>query len=251
MRQKRIIPCLDIYKGRVVKGVNFVDLKDAGDPVEIAKKYNEAGADEIVFLDISATHEKRSTMLDTIGKAAKQVSIPLTIGGGIGSIEHIQTLLDIGASKVSMNSAAVKTPELIEQAAKKFGGARITVAIDVKKVEDNYKVFINGGRVNTGLDAIEWAKQVQRLGAGEILLTSMDCDGTKAGYDIEITRQISSCVKIPVIASGGAGSREHFLQALTEGGADGALAAGLFHFNEINIMELKEYLAANGVNVKI
>jgi cyclase len=251
MRQKRIIPCLDIYKGRVVKGVNFVDLKDAGDPVEIAKKYNEAGADEIVFLDISATHEKRSTMLDTIGKAAKQVSIPLTIGGGIGSIEHIQTLLDIGASKVSMNSAAVKTPELIEQAAKKFGGARMTVAIDVKKVEDNYKVFINGGRVNTGLDAIEWAKQVQRLGAGEILLTSMDCDGTKAGYDIEITRQISSCVKIPVIASGGAGSREHFLQALTEGGADGALAAGLFHFNEINIMELKEYLAANGVNVKI
>ena len=253
MFAKRIIPCLDVNCGRVVKGVNFVNLRDAGDPVEIAKMYNEAGADELVFLDITATHEKRGTVIDMVRKVAETVFIPFTVGGGISTVEHFRELLLEGADKISINSSAIKNPRLISDAADKFGRQCVVVAIDAKRRADNsgWNVYVNGGRIDTGLDAVTWARIADRLGAGEILLTSMDCDGTKAGYDIELTRTISEAVSIPVIASGGAGTMEHFKDALTDGCADAALAASLFHFKEIEIMDLKKYLTDEGVPVRI
>lgn len=253
MLAKRIIPCLDINKGRVVKGVNFVNLIDAGDPVEVAKRYNELKADEIVFLDISASNENRSTMVDVIARAAEEVFIPLTVGGGIRTIKDFRDILNVGADKISINSAAIKNPDLIQEAALKFGSQCVVVAIDVKRNnEGRYDVYLNGGRLNAGLDALEWALKCQELGAGEILLTSMDKDGTKSGYDLEITRAVSEAVHIPVIASGGAGKMEHFYDALSEKGkADAALAASLFHFNEIGIKELKEYLRDRNIPVRL
>lgn len=253
MLAKRIIPCLDIDKGRVVKGVNFVNLKDAGDPVEIAKKYNEMKADEIVFLDISASHEGRGTMIDVIKRAAEQVFIPLTVGGGIRTIEDIREVLNVGADKVGINSAAIKSPELIKEAALKFGSQCVVVAIDGKKNDKgSFDVYINGGRLNTGIDAIEWAKKCQELGAGEILLTSMDKDGTKSGFDLELTKRVSEAVRIPVIASGGAGKKEDFYDVLSDKGkADAALAASLFHFNELGISELKQYLNSKDIPVRL
>lgn len=253
MYAKRIIPCLDIHDGRVVKGVNFVNLRDAGDPVEIAKVYNEAGADELVFLDITATHEARSTVLDLARRVAETVFIPFTIGGGIRTVEDFRLLLKEGADKISINSSAIRTPRLISDAADKFGRQCVVVAIDAKRREDGsgFNVYINGGRIDTGLDALEWAVQADKLGAGEILLTSMDCDGTKAGYDLELTKLISENVSIPVIASGGAGTMEHFKDALTVGKADAALAASLFHFREIEISDLKEYLHKESVPVRL
>jgi cyclase len=253
MRMKRIIPCLDIYKGRVVKGVNFVNLADAGDPVEIAKRYNELNADEIVFLDISATTEGRGTMLEVIKRAAAQVTIPLTVGGGIRNLDDIGAVLAVGADKAGINSAAVKNPQLIKEGAEKYGSRRIVAAIDTKKDEGGtYRVYINGGTLNTGLDAVEWAKECQKLGAGEILLTSIDKDGTKDGYDLELTSLISKAVDIPVIASGGAGKKEHFAEVLGDKvGADAALAASLFHFNEVGIQELKEYLNSRNIPVRL
>lgn len=253
MRMKRIIPCLDIYKGRVVKGVNFVNLADAGDPVEIAKRYNELNADEIVFLDISATTEGRGTMLEVIKRAAAQVTIPLTVGGGIRNLDDIGAVLAVGADKAGINSAAVKNPQLIKEGAEKYGSRRIVAAIDAKKDEGGtYRVYINGGTLNTGLDAVEWAKECQKLGAGEILLTSIDKDGTKDGYDLKLTSLISKAVDIPVIASGGAGKKEHFAEVLGDKvGADAALAASLFHFNEVGIQELKEYLNSRNIPVRL
>ena len=253
MITKRIIPCLDVNKGRVVKGVNFVNLRDAGDPVEIAKVYNEAGADELVFLDITATHEARATVLDLARRVAETVFIPFTIGGGIRTVDDFRLLLKEGADKISINSSAIRTPRLISDAADKFGRQCVVVAIDAKRREDGsgFNVFINGGRIDTGLDALEWAMEADRLGAGEILLTSMDCDGTKAGYDLELTKLISENVSIPVIASGGAGTMEHFKDALTKGKADAALAASLFHFREIEINDLKEYLHKENVPVRL
>lgn len=252
MLAKRIIPCLDINKGRVVKGVNFVNLIDAGDPVEIAKTYNAMRADEIVFLDITASHEGRATMYDVISKAAEQVFIPLTVGGGISSVEHFRNLLNLGADKISVNSAAVKNPDLITDAALRFGRQCVVVAIDAKRNDKgSFDVYLNGGRINTGKDAIDWAIEAERRGAGEILLTSMDCDGTKAGYDIELTRRVAEAVGIPVIASGGAGNMQHFKDVLTEGKADAALAASLFHFGEMTISDLKNYLALSGVPVRM
>lgn len=252
MLAKRIIPCLDINKGRVVKGVNFVNLIDAGDPVEIAKTYNAMRADEIVFLDITASHEGRATMYDVISKAAEQVFIPLTVGGGISSVEHFRNLLNLGADKISVNSAAVKNPDLITDAAIRFGRQCVVVAIDAKRNDKgSFDVYLNGGRINTGKDAIDWAIEAERRGAGEILLTSMDCDGTKAGYDIELTRRVAEAVGIPVIASGGAGNMQHFKDVLTEGKADAALAASLFHFGEMTISDLKNYLALSGVPVRM
>lgn len=252
MLAKRIIPCLDINKGRVVKGVNFVNLIDAGDPVEIAKTYNAMRADEIVFLDITASHEGRATMYDVISKAAEQVFIPLTVGGGISSAEHFRNLLNLGADKISVNSAAVKNPDLITDAALKFGRQCVVVAIDAKRNDKgNFDVYLNGGRINTGKDAIDWAIEAEKRGAGEILLTSMDCDGTKAGYDIELTRRVAEAVGIPVIASGGAGNMQHFKDVLTDGKADAALAASLFHFGEMTISDLKNYLALSGVAVRM
>lgn len=253
MYAKRIIPCLDVKDGRVVKGVNFVNLIDAGDPVECAKVYDKAGADELVFLDITASSDARNTVCDMVKKVAENVFIPFTVGGGIRTVEDFRTILNAGADKVSVNSAAIKNPELIRDAAKKFGSQCVVCAIDAKRKSDNsgWEVYLNGGRVNTGLDALEWAKKVESLGAGEILLTSMDCDGTKAGYDLELTRIISENVKIPVIASGGAGTMEHFLDAFTIGKADAVLAASLFHFKEIEICELKKYLVQNGESVRI
>ncbi|TCK98260.1 cyclase [Natranaerovirga hydrolytica] len=253
MLSKRIIPCLDVDKGRVVKGVNFVNLVDAGDPVEIAKEYNKSVADEIVFLDITASHEARDTIVDVIKKTAEQIFIPLTVGGGIRTIEDIKKILRAGADKVSLNSAAVNRPELITEGAKIFGNQCIVVAIDAKKNESTgkYEVYINGGRINTELDVLEWAKKVESLGAGEILLTSMDADGTKKGYDIEVTRLVSEAVNIPVIASGGAGSKEDFKDVLTEGKADAALAASLFHFKEIDIKDLKLYLKEEKIPVRL
>lgn len=249
---KRIIPCLDVDKGRVVKGVNFVNLIDAGDPVEIAAAYDKEGADEIVFLDITASAQDRDIILDVVKKTAETVFMPLTVGGGVRTLEDIRKLLESGADKVSINTSAVKNPSLVESAAKRFGSSTIVVAIDAKRVGDNrWEVYINGGRTPTGIDAIQWAKAVYDLGAGEILLTSMDKDGTKSGYDIELTRAVSEVVKIPVIASGGAGSKEHFYQAFTQGKADAALAASLFHFKEISIQELKLYLKDKNVNVRI
>lgn len=252
MLAKRIIPCLDINKGRVVKGVNFVNLIDAGDPVEIAKTYNAMRADEIVFLDITASHEGRATMYDVISKAAEQVFIPLTVGGGISSVEHFRNLLNLGADKISVNSAAVKNPDLITDAALRFGRQCVVVAIDAKRNDKgSFDVYLNGGRINTGKDAIDWAIEAERRGAGEILLTSMNCDGTKAGYDIELTRRVAEAVGIPVIASGGAGNMQHFKDVLTEGKADAALAASLFHFGEMTISDLKNYLALSGVPVRM
>lgn len=252
MLAKRIIPCLDINKGRVVKGVNFVNLIDAGDPVEIAKTYNVMRADEIVFLDITASHEGRATMYDVISKAAEQVFIPLTVGGGISTTEHFRNLLNLGADKISVNSAAVKNPDLITDAALKFGRQCVVVAIDAKRNDKgSFDVYLNGGRINTGKDAIDWAIEAEKRGAGEILLTSMDCDGTKAGYDIELTRRVAEAVGIPVIASGGAGNMQHFKDVLTDGKADAALAASLFHFGEMTISDLKKYLALSGVVVRM
>ncbi len=252
MLAKRIIPCLDVNKGRVVKGVRFVDLIDAGDPVEAAKAYDEAGADELVFLDITASAEERNIILDVVKKTAETVFMPLTVGGGVRTLEDIRKLLESGADKVSINTAAVKEPSLVESAAIRFGSSTIVVAIDAKKVgEQKWEVYINGGRTPTGKDAVEWAKAVESLGAGEILLTSMDKDGTKSGYDIELTRRISEAVSIPVIASGGAGKKEHFYEAFKEGKADAALAASLFHFKELTIQEVKEFLKEKGITVRI
>lgn len=247
---KRIIPCLDVKDGRVVKGINFVGLKDAGDPIEIAKRYSQEGADELTFLDITATNDNRDTILDIVAKVVKEISIPLTIGGGIRTVEDIEKLLNVGCSKISINSAAVKRPELINEASQRFGSKSIVVAIDVKKVDDNYHVFLNGGELDSNLDAIEWAKEVETRGAGEILLTSMDADGTEAGFDLVITEQIAKAVNIPVIASGGAGTMEHIKDAFLCG-ADAALAASIFHFKEIDIMELKKYLQKHNIAVHI
>lgn len=252
MFTKRIIPCLDVKNGRVVKGVNFVDLKDAGNPVEIAAAYDKAGADELVFLDITATSDARETVVEMVRKVADKVFIPFTVGGGIRTVEDFRTLLREGADKISINSAAINSPRLISDAADKFGSQCVVVAIDARKREDGkgWNVYKNGGRIDTGLDAIEWAREADKLGAGEILLTSMDCDGTKAGYDIELTRWIAENVSIPVIASGGAGTKEHFYEALTKGKADAALAASLFHYKELEIADLKDYLAERGVSVR-
>ena len=247
---KRIIPCLDVKNGRVVKGVNFEGLRDAGDPVEAAIRYNEEGADELTFLDITASYEGRKPIIDIVEKVAKEVFIPLTVGGGISSLEDIYDLLNVGCDKVSINSAAVKRPEFINEAAKRFGSQCIVVAIDVKKVGNSWNVFIKGGREDTGIDAIKWAKEVVERGAGEILLTSMDTDGTKAGFDIEITKKISELVNVPVIASGGAGKMEHFKEVF-ENSADAALAASIFHFREIDIIDLKEYLKSQNISVRL
>ena len=251
---KRIIPCLDVKNGRVVKGVNFVDLKDAGDPVEIAKAYDKAGADELVFLDITASSDDRSTVVDMVRKVAECVFIPFTVGGGIRTVDDFKALLREGADKISINSSAINRPELIREAAEKFGSQCVVVAIDAKRREDGsgWNIYKNGGRIDMGIDAVEWAKKVEALGAGEILLTSMDCDGTKAGYDLELTRTIAENVSIPVIASGGAGNLEHFYEALgEEGKADAALAASLFHYKELEIREVKEYLREKGVSVRL
>lgn len=252
MFTKRIIPCLDVNDGRVVKGISFVNLRDAGDPVEVAAAYDKAGADEVVFLDITASSDHRATVVDMVRKVAEKVFIPFTVGGGIRTVEDFKVLLREGADKISINSSAINTPELIGNAADKFGSQCVVVAIDARRREDGsgWNVYKNGGRIDTGLDAVEWAMKANRLGAGEILLTSMDCDGTKAGYDIELTRQIADNVSIPVIASGGAGTKEHFYEALTEGHADAALAASLFHYKELEIMDLKNYLADRGVSVR-
>lgn len=252
MFTKRIIPCLDVNDGRVVKGINFVNLRDAGDPVEVSAAYDKAGADEVVFLDITASSDHRATVVDMVRKVAEKVFIPFTVGGGIRTVEDFKVLLREGADKISINSSAINTPELIGNAADKFGSQCVVVAIDARRREDGsgWNVYKNGGRIDTGLDAVEWAMKANRLGAGEILLTSMDCDGTKAGYDIELTRQIADNVSIPVIASGGAGTKEHFYEALTEGHADAALAASLFHYKELEIMDLKNYLADRGVSVR-
>ena len=246
MFTKRIIPCLDVKNGRVVKGVNFVDLKDAGDPVEIAKAYDKAGADEVVFLDITASSDQRGTVIDMVRKVAANVFIPFTVGGGIRTVDDFKMLLREGADKISINSSAINNPQLIGDAAQKFGSQCVVVAIDAKKRADG-----SGWRIDVGIDAVEWAKKAESLGAGEILLTSMDCDGTKAGYDIELTRTIAESVGIPVIASGGAGTLEHFYDAVTEGKADAALAASLFHYKELEIREVKEYLAGRNVPVRL
>ncbi|MCC5912658.1 MAG: imidazole glycerol phosphate synthase subunit HisF [Clostridiaceae bacterium] len=251
MLTKRIVPCLDVNKGRVVKGVNFINLKDAGDPVEIAKEYNKQGADELVFLDITASNEERNILLDVVRRTAEEVFIPLTVGGGIRTVEDFREVLKSGADKVSINSAAVKSPTLITECARLFGSQAVVVAIDVKKQEDgSYHVYIKGGREDAGLEAVAWSREVEKLGAGEILLTSMDKDGTKSGYDLEITRAISEAVNIPVIASGGAGRMEDFYDGFTKGKADAALAASLFHFKEIEIGQLKEYLQERGVVIR-
>lgn len=253
MFTKRIIPCLDVHNGRVVKGVNFVNLKDAGDPVEIAAAYDKAGADEVVFLDITASSDARNTVVDLVRRVAENVFIPFTVGGGIRTVEDFRALLREGADKISINSSAINRPELISEAADKFGSQCVVVAIDAKRRADGsgWNIYKNGGRIDTGLDALEWAEKVNKLGAGEILLTSMDCDGTKAGYDIELTRRIAEIVSIPVIASGGAGTEEHFYDALTEGKADAALAASLFHYKELEINDLKRYLSDKGVSVRL
>ena len=251
MFTKRIIPCLDVHGGRVVKGVNFVNLQDAGDPVEIAGAYDQAGADELVFLDITASSDNRATVVDMVRRVAEKVFIPFTVGGGIRTVEDFRAILREGADKISVNSAAINHPELISQAALKFGSQCVVVAIYAKRSGNRFHVFKNGGRIDTGLDAVEWAVKAERLGAGEILLTSMDCDGTKAGYDLELTRTIADSVGIPVIASGGAGTMEHFYEALTEGGADAALAASLFHYKELEIRQVKEYLRDRGISVRL
>ena len=250
MLNKRIIPCLDVKDGRVVKGVNFVDLQDAGDPVDCAKAYDQGGADELVFLDITASHENRKIFLDVVQRCAECVFMPLTVGGGISNLNDIRNLLNAGADKVSINTSAVGEPGLIRQAANKFGVQCIVVAIDAKRVGNRWEVFTHGGRISTGKDAIDWAKEAQAKGAGEILLTSMDADGTKDGFDIALTKAIAAAVSIPVIASGGAGTLEHFYQVFTEGGADAALAASVFHYGEISIPEVKAFLKQKKVNVR-
>lgn len=253
MLTKRIIPCLDVHNGRVVKGVNFVNLKDAGDPVEIAAAYDKAGADELVFLDITASSDHRNTVVDMVRRVAEKVFIPFTVGGGIRTVDDFKMLLREGADKISINSSALNTPRLISDAADKFGRQCVVVAIDARRRADGrgWNVFKNGGRIDTGLDAVEWARKADQLGAGEILLTSMDCDGTKAGYDDELNRIIADTVSVPVIASGGAGTMEHFRHALVEGKADAALAASLFHYKELEIMKLKQYLKESGIPVRI
>ena len=255
MLAKRIIPCLDVEKGRVVKGVNFLNLRDAGDPVEVARRYEDEGADELVFLDITASHEQRDIIIDIVERTAEQVFMPLTVGGGIRSIEDVTALLNAGADKISVNSTAVRNPEFITEASHRFGAQCVVVAIDPKRIDRDgkevWEVHVNGGRVPTGLDAVGWAREVERLGAGEILLTVMDADGTLDGYDVEITRAVSDAVSIPVIASGGAGSPEHMVQALTEGRADAALAASIFHFGTYSIEQTKQILAGRGVPVRL
>jgi cyclase len=249
---KRIIPCLDVDGGRVVKGVNFVGLRDAGDPVEVARRYNEEGADEITFLDIGASHEGRDTIVDVVKKVAQEVFIPLTVGGGIRKLEDIYALLNVGCDKVSINSAAIKRPAFIGESAKRFGSQCIVVAIDAKRVgEGEWHIFTHGGRNDTGIDALEWAKEAYDRGAGELLVTSMDADGTKAGFDNELNRKIGELVNIPVIASGGAGTMEHMKEAFTVGNADAALAASIFHFREIDIMDLKRYLKSENIPVRM
>ena len=253
MFTKRIIPCLDVHAGRVVKGVNFVNLRDAGDPVEIAAAYDAAGADELVFLDITASSDARATVVDMVRKVAEKVFIPFTVGGGIRTVEDFKALLREGADKISVNSAAIMRPELISEAADRFGSQCVVVAIDARRRADGtgWNIYKNGGRVDMGIDAVEWAMKADRLGAGEILLTSMDCDGTKNGYDLELLRTVAENVSIPVIASGGAGTKEHFYEALTMGKADAALAASLFHYKELEIREVKEYLRERGVSVRL
>ena len=253
MHTKRIIPCLDVTGGRVVKGINFVNLRDAGDPVEVAKAYDKAGADELVFLDITASSDARNIVIDMVRRVAETVFIPFTVGGGIRSVEDFKAILREGADKISINSSAINNPNLISEAADKFGSQCVVVAIDAKRGLDSsgWNVYKNGGRVDVGFDAVEWAVRAEKLGAGEILLTSMDCDGTKAGYDIELTRTISEAVSIPVIASGGAGNKEHFYDSLTKGKADAALAASLFHYKELEITDLKEYLQSKDVPVRL
>ena len=252
MLNKRIIPCLDLNNGRVVKGINFINLVDAGDPVECAKTYNAFGADEIVFLDITASAQGRGTVLDVISRASEQVFIPLTVGGGIRTVEDFRTLLACGADKISVNSAAIRNPSLITEAALRFGSQCVVLAVDAKRnAWGRWDVYLNGGRVRTELDALEWIVEAERLGAGEVLLTSMDRDGTKAGYDIELTRQVAEAVNVPVIASGGAGNMEHFYDVLTEGKADAALAASLFHYGELPMKDLKSYLAGRGLPIRL
>lgn len=253
MFTKRIIPCLDVNNGRVVKGVNFVNLRDAGDPVEIAAAYDKAGADELVFLDITASSDARKTVVDMVRQVASKVFIPFTVGGGIRTVDDFRMLLREGADKISVNTAAIMNPDLIHDAAEKFGRQCVVVAIDARRRPDGsgWNIYKNGGRVDMGIDAVEWAMQADRLGAGEILLTSMDCDGTKAGYDLDLTRTIAEHVSVPVIASGGAGTKKHFYDALTDGHADAALAASLFHYKELEIREVKEYLRGRGVSVRL
>jgi cyclase len=252
MLTKRIIPCLDVNNGRVVKGVNFVNLIDAGDPVAVGEAYSRAGADELVFLDITASNERRQTVAEMVRAVARKVFIPFTVGGGIRTVDDFRAILREGADKVSVNSAAIDRPQLIAEAADKFGSQCVVLAIDAKRREDGsgWNIYKHGGRIDMGIDAVEWAKKGTELGAGEILLTSMDCDGTKAGYDLELTKAVAEAVSVPVIASGGAGTLEHFYDALTEGGADAALAASLFHFKELEISEVKKYLKEKGVPVR-
>lgn len=253
MFTKRIIPCLDVNNGRVVKGINFINLKDAGDPIEVGKAYGECGADELVFLDITASSDARNIKLDMVRKVAETVFIPFTVGGGIRTVDDFRLILREGADKVAVNTAAIMNPELISEAALKFGSQCVVVAIDAKRRPDKsgWNIYKNGGRVDMGIDAVEWAVKANELGAGEILLTSMDCDGTKDGYDIELTRTVADNVSIPVIASGGAGKKEHFLEAITRGHADAVLAASLFHYKELEINDLKQYLKDNNVSVRI
>jgi imidazole glycerol-phosphate synthase subunit HisF len=255
MLAKRILPCLDVKAGRVVKGVNFVDLKDAGDPVELAKVYNDAGADELVFLDITATHEDRGTILDVVYRTAEQVFIPLTVGGGIQSLENIKNLLRAGADKVSINSMAVREPDFIDRASDRFGNQCIVVAIDARRRKEpnnpGWDVYVRGGRENTGIDALDWAKEVEKRGAGELLVTSMDADGTQAGYDLDLTRSIAQSVQIPVVASGGAGTCEHIHEALTTGKAEAALLASLLHYGQLSVAEIKTYLRDRTVPIRI
>ena len=251
MREVRVIPCLDINEGRVTKGVNFANLKDIGDPVEIARSYDAAGADELVFLDINASSHGRDTLVDVVKKVVEQISIPLSVGGGIRTLSDIIRVLEAGAEKISINSAALKRPELISEAASEFGSQSVIVAIDAKRRDNGgFDVYLNGGRVNTGRDAVKWAQEVENLGAGEILLTSMDTDGTRDGYDIAMMKAVTDAVEIPVIASGGAGKLEHFVEVIRQGGADAVLAASLFHYGELTVMDVKKYLQEKGIPVR-